>query len=63
MNPWIIFSIPTLAVSTIYCIWKVYFRSQQRLQRLIRERVAYMLWVSTSQRKPGRVRRYEGSVS
>jgi hypothetical protein len=63
MNPFFIFSVPTLAVSAIYCIWKAYFRAQQRLQRIIRERVAYMLWVSTSQRKPGRVRRSEGSAS
>jgi hypothetical protein len=63
MNPWFIFSCPTLAVSAIYCIWKAYFRVQQKLQRIIHDRVSYMLWVAANQRKSGRVRRYDGSVS
>jgi hypothetical protein len=51
MNPWSIFSCPTLAVSAIYCIWKVYLRAQQKLQRTIRDRVTYMLWVIANERK------------
>jgi hypothetical protein len=48
MNPWF-FSCATLAVSAIYCIWKVYFR-----QRVIRDRVTYMLWVIANQRRANR---------
>jgi hypothetical protein len=57
MNPWFIFSIPTLGVSAIYCIWKVYFRAQQRLQQIIRDRVTYMLWVVANQRRAKQGRR------
>src|SRR5207248_6869261 len=39
------FSYPTLAVSAIYCIWSAYHRVHRQRQRLLRERVAYMLWV------------------
>jgi hypothetical protein len=53
MNPWFIFSIPTLAVSAIYYIWKAYFRAQQRL-RAIRDRVTCMLWVAANQRRATR---------
>jgi hypothetical protein len=53
MNPWF-FSCATLAVSAIYCIWKVYFRAQQKLQRVIRDRVTYMLWVIANQRRANR---------
>lgn len=39
-------AMPTLAVATIYCIW---WRAMQymvrRRDRMLRERVAYMLWV------------------
>jgi hypothetical protein len=56
MNPWFI-SCPTLAVAAIYCIWKPYFRAQQKLQQIIRERVTYMLWVIANQRKAKRARR------
>ena len=35
-------SVATLAVATIYCLWRFdYFRRA----RTLRERVAYMLWV------------------
>jgi hypothetical protein len=49
MYPLIIFSYPILAVSAIYCIWKAYLRAQWNLQRTIRDRVAYMLWVVANQ--------------
>jgi hypothetical protein len=37
-------TLPTLSVSAIYCIWSAYQRFRQR-QRVVRERVAYLLWV------------------
>lgn len=41
----IIASAPTLAVSAIYCLWHVCFRLRLRREQILRERVAYMLWV------------------
>jgi hypothetical protein len=38
-------SIPTLAVSAIFCIWHAYRGALWRQKRLLHERVAYMLWV------------------
>lgn len=35
---------PTLAVATIYCLWMRAYMTQTRRQRVLRERVAYMLW-------------------
>jgi hypothetical protein len=41
--------VPTLAVAAIYCLWyRVYDFHMQR-QRVLRERVAYMLWVAASE--------------
>ncbi len=45
-------SVPTLAVSVIYCLWYTYQARQAHgpllpardRQRLLRERVTYMLW-------------------
>jgi hypothetical protein len=37
-------SLPTLSVSAIFCIWSAYQRFRQR-NRVLRERVAYLLWV------------------
>jgi hypothetical protein len=39
-------TLPTLAVSLIYCLWQAYYRARLLRERRIRERVAYMLWVS-----------------
>jgi hypothetical protein len=36
---------PTLAVSTIYCIWSAYQGALLKREHALRERVAYMLWV------------------
>jgi hypothetical protein len=41
---------PTLAVSAIYCIWQVYRRALALRERVLRERVAYMLWVLAERR-------------
>jgi hypothetical protein len=37
-------SLPTLSVSAIFCIWSAYRRFLQR-NRVLHERVAYLLWV------------------
>ena len=37
---------PTLAVSAIYCLWYAYQQEKLRRNRVLRERVAYMLWVT-----------------
>jgi hypothetical protein len=37
--------VAAVTVSTIYCLWRSYHQVQVQRQRLIRERVAYMLWV------------------
>ena len=39
-------TVPTLAVSLIYCLWQAWYRVRLLRERRIRERVAYMLWVS-----------------
>ena len=36
---------PTLAVSAIYCLWHQHVQRQQRRDSVLRQRVAYMLWV------------------
>jgi hypothetical protein len=43
MSP-LLASLPTLSVSAIFCIWSAYQRFRQR-NRVLRERVAYLLWV------------------
>ena len=46
MEP-ILTAMPTLAVSLVYCIWSVYHRHANLLQRRrLHERVAYMLWIA-----------------
>jgi hypothetical protein len=47
-----VFTYPTLAVSAIYCIWQAYRRVLALRERVLRERVAYMLWV-LADRRPG----------
>jgi hypothetical protein len=37
-------AIPTLSVSAVFCIYNAYRQHLLRRQRLVRERVAYMLW-------------------
>jgi hypothetical protein len=38
-------SIGTLAVASIYCIWRMYAETILQQERVLRERVTYMLWV------------------
>jgi hypothetical protein len=42
-------SLPTVAVSAIYCIWNAYRVAQARRECLLRRRVAYLLWVVAGQ--------------
>jgi hypothetical protein len=37
-------TLPTLAVTAIYYCWHVLYLDQCRRKRVLRERVAYMLW-------------------
>jgi hypothetical protein len=39
-------SFPAVAVSAIYCLWYAYQQNCLRRERLLCERVAYMLWVA-----------------
>jgi hypothetical protein len=38
-------SVATLAVASIYYVWKVYIQARIQREQMLRERVAYMLWV------------------
>jgi len=42
-------SIAALAVASIYYVWKSYFQHMLRREQMLRERVAYMLWVMAHQ--------------
>ena len=39
-------SIAILAVTIIYLFWRVYLQATHRRERLLRERIAYLLWVA-----------------
>src|SRR4051794_20403843 len=45
MNP-LVTSVATLAVSTIYIVWNNYRHFIVRRQKVLHERVAYMLWMA-----------------
>jgi hypothetical protein len=38
-------SFPTVTVSIIFCIWNTYRQYWTRRDSVLRQRVAYMLWV------------------
>lgn len=38
----------TLAVALIFCVWQLYHEIRRRRSRLLRDRVAYMLWVAAT---------------
>ena len=49
MQP-VLFTVPTLSISLIYCIWNAYVRHQlTQRRRHLHERIAYMLWVAAQQ--------------
>jgi hypothetical protein len=39
-------TVPTLAVSALFCIWSAYRRHVFERRQRLRERVAHMLWVA-----------------
>jgi hypothetical protein len=38
-------TVPTLTLSLIYCLYANYRQERRHRQRVLRERVTYMLWV------------------
>jgi hypothetical protein len=42
-------SVAALSVSTIYCLWNFYRLQQLQRQRVLSERVAFMLWTAANQ--------------
>jgi hypothetical protein len=44
-----LFAYPTLAIAGIYCLWQFYYRDRIRHVRILRERVAFMLWTLAQQ--------------
>jgi len=38
-------TLPTLAVSILFCLWHKYHEVRMQRKRRLHERVAYMLWV------------------
>jgi hypothetical protein len=38
-------AVPVISVSAIFCVWNAYRHALARRQRVLCERVAYMLWV------------------
>jgi hypothetical protein len=49
-------TVPTFALSTIYCLYRKYLQHRLRRQRRLHERVAYMLWVAAMQSAPWALR-------
>lgn len=41
--------VPTLAVAAIYCLWRRARELHMWRQRILRERVAYMLWCAATE--------------
>jgi hypothetical protein len=48
-------ALPVITVSTIFLAWTACRRERERRERLLRERVAYMLWVAAHQDDPPRL--------
>ncbi len=46
------FDLAALSVAAIYYIWRAFDESRRRKARVLRERVAYMLWVMATQNSP-----------
>jgi hypothetical protein len=47
MHP-LVASVSFLAISTIYIVWNTYRLTNARREQVLRERVAYMLWVAAN---------------
>jgi hypothetical protein len=46
-------ALPAITVSTIFLAWSASRRDRERRDRLLRERVAYMLWVAANEDDSG----------
>lgn len=42
-------TIPTLAVASLYCLWFRAYLEHRRRERILRERVSYMLWCAANE--------------
>jgi hypothetical protein len=51
-----IVALPAVTVSAIFLAWSACRRERQRRERLLRERVAYMLWAAAHADEPRRRR-------
>lgn len=51
MNP-LASVVSTAAIALIYRIWELYRDSQRQRDRVLRQRVAYMLWVAADTVRP-----------
>jgi hypothetical protein len=38
-------NLPALTIAAVYCAYEACLRARRRRQRVLRERVAFMLWV------------------
>ena len=45
----VLMTLPTLAVSAVYCLWNGYRIAHLQRLRKLRERVAFMLWVAATE--------------
>ena len=41
----IVTNVAALAVANLYYFWRAHYQGRQRRDRVLRQRVAYMLWV------------------
>jgi hypothetical protein len=48
MQP-IVTNMAALAVASLYYLWRAHYQTRQRRRHLLRQRVAYMLWVMAGQ--------------
>jgi hypothetical protein len=48
-NPIFMQGLQTMAVATIYCIWRAYRDVMDQHKADLREKVAYMLWVAANE--------------
>jgi hypothetical protein len=46
MQP-IVANVAALAVASLFYLWRSHYQGRQRRQRLLCQRVAYMLWVAS----------------
>jgi hypothetical protein len=43
------FNVAALAVASIFYLWRAYQSTMYQRQRILRERVAYMLWMAAAE--------------